>query len=618
MSEYLKRVSDIKQDFDQCAAFDRLGSQVIIAGPGSGKTFLLTTKVAKTLFEGIVSYPHKVACITFSRQLAAKMEKEFRVLGIHDAERVYVGTVHSFCIAEIVMPAARLLPSAEVPRPFRIASQHEIMNALSLALQKQNVALPNTQRDQKNVKSNLEKFRRLHFAPNNDDFSSVYLPEADGYSRANLMQLNWKKLAHDYHHHLLHNSPPGVDFVYVEMLALKILHRFPTLALTLSAKYPWWFVDEYQDLSPLFHRMVTHLVESGPISVFAIGDPNQCIYEELHGSKPDYLTELADLVARISGNHLITLRTNYRSAQNIINLGDVILGKNTGYQSKLPDRGECYAVELANYPLRDTIQRILKRITSHTSASPRQSIAVLVGTRSQLSEMLKDLENSSDWKIRADKDPDFDANLELVEWVQSIARWCVGGTYFHELLPFWSSLYQAVNGMHTTRHQMERELFDALWDIRDSNCSLPQWLNQITCNLLDQTILDAYAQIRPDDVEEFQQLRDSASSKARLRQKPVRWLGLQDNDVFLTTFHSSKGLEFDAVIVVDLDGIFDSQSVPGLKSRVAYVAVTRAKTDLFILIPRSRSVFADRLISLPKSLLSYWGYDQSGTLRRMK
>lgn len=615
MSEYLKRISDIRQDPDQQAAFDCTGSQVVIAGPGSGKTYLLTTKVARTLFEGVVTYPHKVACITFSRQLAADLEKEFWALGIHDTERVYVGTVHSFCIAEIVMPAARLLSSAEVPRPLRIASQQEIMNALSRALQEQRVAFPNGQQDQKNIRSNLEKFRRLHFAPENDDFESSCLLEADGYSRTRLTGLDWKQLSHDYHHHLLRNDPPGVDFVYIEMLALRALHKFPTLALTLSAKYPWWFVDEYQDLSPLFHRMVLHLVEKTQISVFAIGDPNQCIYEELHGSKPNYLSELAELVERVSGNRPITLKTNYRSAQNIIDLGDVILGKNTGYQSKLPNQGNCYAVELSNYPLKDMIQRILKKLIPQPAPSPQRSIAVLVGTRSQLSEILSVLEPSKDWTVRADKDPDFDANLELVEWVQNIARWCNGKVHFHELLPFWSSLYQAMNGVHYSQHWMERELFDALWDARDPDCSLPQWINQIKCNLLDRVLLHAYAQIRPDDVEEFQQLCDSASSKTRLSQKSVRWFGVQEGDVFLTTFHSSKGLEFDAAIVVNLDGIIDSRSVPELKPRVAYVAVSRAKTDLFILITTSGGEFAQRLRSQHSNVLRYYRCNQYGVLQ---
>lgn len=614
MSEYLKRISDIRQDPDQQAAFDCTGSQVVIAGPGSGKTYLLTTKVARTLFESVVTYPHKVACITFSRQLAADLGKEFRTLGIYDTERVYVGTVHSFCIAEIVMPAARLLSSAEVPRPFRIASQQEITDALSLALQKQNTALPNTQRDQRNIKSNLDKFRRLHFSPKNDDFDDVHLPEADGYS-ANLMGLDWRQLSCDYHHYLLHNDPPGVDFVYIEILALRALHRFPTLALTLSAKYPWWFVDEYQDLSPLFHRMVIHLVETKQISVFAIGDPNQCIYEELHGSKPNYLSELAELVGRVSGSRLITLRTNYRSAQNIIDLGDVILGKKTGYQSKLPNQGNCYAVELSNYPLKGMIQRILKKVIPKPATSPRRSIAVLVGTRSQLSEILSVLEPSKDWIVRADKDPDFDANLELVEWVQNIARWCVGKVHFHELLPFWSSLYQAMNGVHYSQHRIECELFDALWDARDPNCLLPQWLDQIKCNLLDQVLLHAYAQIRPDDVEEFQQLCDNASSKTRLSQKSVRWFGVQEGDVFLTTFYSSKGLEFDAAIVVDLDRIIGSQSVPELKPRVAYVAVSRAKTDLFILITTSGGEFAQRLRSQHSNVLRYYRCNQNGVLQ---
>jgi len=613
MSEYLKRVSDIRQDPDQQAAFDSLESQVVIAGPGSGKTYLLTTKVARTLFEGVVRYPHKVACVTFSRQLAAKLEKELQQLGVDENECMYVGTVHAFCIAEIVMPAARLLPLSQVPKPFRIASQQEMINALSQALREQNTVPPNGQQEQRNIKSNLDKYRRLHFLPEHDDFDTVSMPEADGYSRNSLVGLDWRQFARVYHRFLIHNNPPGVDFVYVEMLALKALHKFPIFASTLSAKYPWWFVDEYQDLSPLFHHMVTRLVESGQISVFAIGDPNQCIYEELHGSKPDYLTDLANLVRRVSGSQLVTLKTNYRSAQDIINVENVILGKETGYQSRLQGHGSCYAVELTGSQLINIVGRILRKIESRTPGSKPQSIAVLVRTRRQLADMLRKLEQCKGWKISTDKDPDFSIDLELVEWVQSLAQWCVGKVYYHEVLPFWNSLHQAVYGLHDLQHQLGHELFDALWDIRDGNCLLHTWLELLENRVLDQTALNAYEKVRPDDVAELKQLYTTATNMPRLSQKSVRWFGQRDGDVFLTTFHSSKGLEFDAVIVVDLDGIIPSPNAPDLKSRLAYVAISRAKTDLFVLIPAQGGMFAQKLVTQPKDVLGYWRYNtQSG------
>lgn len=619
MSEYLKRVSDIRQDPEQRAAFASRGSQVVVAGPGSGKTYLLTTKAAQILLDSVVRFPHKVGCITFSRQLAAKMEKEFRLLGVHDSERMYVGTVHAFCIAEIVMPAARLLPPHQVPRPFRIASRREVMNSLSVALQKQRQSLPTIEKDKNSIKSNLDKYRRLHFLPEKNDFDGDKLPDSDGYARSSLANLDWRMLSHDYHDHLLSNNPPAIDFVYVEMLALRLVQGSLSLATTLSAKYPWWFVDEYQDLSPLFHRLVTHLVESGQISVFAIGDPDQCIYEELQGSKPYYLEELARTVERISGNRLVTLKTNYRSAQNIIDLSSAVLGKNTGYQSARQVQGDCHAVELIQYSSTEMVKRILRKAADPAFTHESRSVAILVPNRSQLKKLLKALEQNGCWDIKPDKDPEFNAELELVEWVQSLAQWCSGRVYLHEIVSFWSSLYQSAHGAYDAWHQIEieRRLFNALWEVRDGDRLLPAWLEQIKRDVLDEYILTAYEKMRPDDVAEFHQLCSTATTSVRLNQKSVRWFGVKDSSVFLTTFHSSKGLEFDSAIVVDLDNIVDSQNVPELKARLAYVAVSRAESNLYIVISSAGRGFATTLARQSDDKLKYWRCDQSGNLRQL-
>ena len=186
MSEYLKRVAKIEEDVEQRAAFHSSGSQVVVAGPGSGKTYLLATKVAKVLLDNTVRFPQRVACITFSRQLAANVSKELRSLGVYDGDRIFVGTVHAFSIAEIIMPIARLLVPNQVPAPFRIASQDETLDALDRALKGQGAQLPRDKWTQRNIQSNIDKFRRLHFFPDNGSFRTSSFPEADGYCRNSL------------------------------------------------------------------------------------------------------------------------------------------------------------------------------------------------------------------------------------------------------------------------------------------------------------------------------------------------------------------------------------------------------------------------------------------------
>jgi len=598
MSEYLKRVSLIEQDKEQCAAFHSEGSQVVLAGPGSGKTYLLTTKAAKLLLEGKVRYPQKLACITFSRQLAYELVKKFRELGVYDRERMYVGTIHAFCIAEILMPAVNLLPQGSVPEPFRIASAEESREALSEGLKSQGKSLPQNETYIRNIESDLDKFRRRYFLPEQDDFLSTALPKVCKYCDVNLHNFNWSQFAKDYRQHLRQTIPVSMDFVEIEMLALRIVKTLPMLATTLSASYPWWFVDEYQDLSPLFHQMVTYLVQSRRISVFAIGDPNQCIYEELQGSNPKNIKELSGIAEQISQTRPITLQTNYRSSQNLIELGSFILGQPNPYKSNTADPGQIHVIELGSYPYQKLVARILKK------AAPGK-IAVLTSRRAQIKELLE-LEQSG-LDMTPDKDPQFGSNTELVEWVQNLAQWCSGEICFYELLNFCNLFFNPQGRNDESKHlEMERELFYALWELRDSGMFLPEWLEKIRQSVLTKPRLDRYREVRPDDVKEFDKLVEAVSTVPRLQEKTVRSFGRKDAEILLTTFHSSKGLEFDTTIVVDLDGIAESQSTPGLKERLAYVAVSRARSKLYVLVLNPPGKLSQKLRQASIEELTYW------------
>ncbi|GAP09641.1 superfamily I DNA and RNA helicase [Bellilinea caldifistulae] len=619
MSEYLKRLGKIEQDNNQRAAFYSEGSQVVIAGPGSGKTYLLTMKMAKALLEEKVRYPQKIACITFSRQLAEKLVKELRELGVYDSERMYVGTIHAFCIAEIILPAVNLLPPGSIPEPFRIASEKERKDALSQALQKQGKSLPKKDGAIRDIESDLDKFRRRCFQPEKKDFSSNSLAKVSDYSQRALQGLDWSQLAGDYHAYL-ERQVHGMDFVQIEMLALHILKTKPALARTLTARYPWWFVDEFQDLSPLFHQMVMHLVEQQLISVFAIGDPNQCIYEDLQGSKPETIHELSDTVERLCQNHPITLQKNYRSSQNLIEFSNLVLDSPTPYQSNQKHLAEIHYIQIKDCPYPQSVSQILMEQGND------KHIAVLMSQRRKsqkvksIEDLLPELERLG-MDLRPDKDPDYGSNTELIEWLEKVAQWCSGDeVYFYDLLPFWNSFCQLEGESdNAKRLEIERELFHALWTLRNGEMLLKDWLEQLCQAVLTSSRLEEYRRLRPDDVEEFEKLMAAVSTKERLQNKALHSFGKQKSQILLTTFYSSKGLEFDTAIVIDLDSIRKSQSAPDLHKRLAYVALSRAKSKLYVLDSKQGNLqgdFAKILQGASVEQLEFWTCDSQGKSTR--
>lgn len=108
MNAYFEtKLREISKDRMQFAAYTAEKSTVVIAGPGSGKTTVLTLKVMQLLSERIHS-PRGLACLTYSTEAVREFKSRLVKLGLEKRKNVFLGTVHSFCLAEIITPFAAL------------------------------------------------------------------------------------------------------------------------------------------------------------------------------------------------------------------------------------------------------------------------------------------------------------------------------------------------------------------------------------------------------------------------------------------------------------------------------------------------------------------------------
>jgi DNA helicase II / ATP-dependent DNA helicase PcrA len=104
---------ELRRNSGQWEAFTSSGHCVVLAPPGSGKTKLLTTRLAEDLLTRI-PHPHGAACITLTNAAADELERRLRMLGVPRRSNVFVGTVHSFALSRIIAPYARVAGRPEL------------------------------------------------------------------------------------------------------------------------------------------------------------------------------------------------------------------------------------------------------------------------------------------------------------------------------------------------------------------------------------------------------------------------------------------------------------------------------------------------------------------------
>ena len=131
---YLRASEDLRKNEGQWAAYESKGHCVVLAGPGSGKTKTLTLKLARMLAEDVEA-PRGVACITYNNECARELELRLDKLGIEPAGRVFIGTVHSFSLTQIVLPYAKVAKLG-LPEDFKIATRAQQRGALEDAFRK--------------------------------------------------------------------------------------------------------------------------------------------------------------------------------------------------------------------------------------------------------------------------------------------------------------------------------------------------------------------------------------------------------------------------------------------------------------------------------------------------
>lgn len=564
-----RAIAELSANPEQFEAVSQRGHCVVLAGPGSGKTKTLTTAMARAILDDVTE-PRGVACITYNNECALELEERLARLGVEPSDRIFIGTVHSFALAHVISPYARIA-MPELPYPLRVASEGQRRAAVEGAYAT-TIGGHHNPHDrwafaQEKRKRDVDRGHKDWFGIN---------PELAAFVDA------YEAILHD---------DGLIDYDDMPLIAYRMVKQHSWIQQALHARFPILFVDEYQDLGHALHELVRTLCFGAGIRLFAVGDGDQSIYA-FAGANPDLLLSLttrADV-------HTITLKFNYRCGTKIIDASMAALGEERGYQAadgakqgQVHFHGVDGDLEAqAAYIFSTLVPELTSRNISY------ENIAVLYRNAGQGKVVAEAAMGAAVPFVRADNQALIKRNSRMARFVEACAKWVAGG--WQQCSPRFSRLgdeaVSLVFGTGASEEECRRlqvELATFLGDTISSHLTAHTWLKLFRSAVLSQW--QARARATTDDwdvVEKMIDRTDPFKGKEDISLKHFGGIVEGTGRLNLSTLHSAKGREFDAAILFAMNNDVlptwrDKQKPLALREarRLFYVGVTRSRSDLY-------------------------------------
>lgn len=313
------------------------GPLLILAGPGSGKTRVVTHRIAHLLNQGI--YPHQILALTFTNKAAAEMQS--RLASLAPGQPVWMGTFHRFCARTLRMHAA-LVGLAE---NYSIYDMEDSRKMLISALDEEGIDLTHTSPD--------AVHHAISWAKNNLITAENYTPTR-GHQIGRIVERVYPR----YQQALLRAN--AVDFDDLLLHVATLLRENPEVRAKLDERYQYIMVDEYQDTNLAQYAIVRALSVNYP-NLAVTGDPDQSIY----GWRGANLSNILEFEKDFPEVKVVRLEQNYRSTKAILRVADQLIEHNVKRKQKglFTDNPEGDRVRLYAYPTqRDEAEHIAAQI----------------------------------------------------------------------------------------------------------------------------------------------------------------------------------------------------------------------------------------------------------------
>ncbi|MBX2888407.1 MAG: UvrD-helicase domain-containing protein [Ferruginibacter sp.] len=292
------------------------GPLMIIAGAGSGKTKVLTTRIAYLMAEKKVD-PFNILALTFTNKAAAEMKERIsKILGNTESRNLYIGTFHSVFARILRAEASKL----GYPPNFTIYDTDDAKSVIKAIVKEMNL-------DEKQYKPNAV-YNRISSAKNSLILPDQYLDDAllkQEDTRANrpLLGIIFK----NYATRCFKNGAMDFDDLLLNMYIL--LTTFPEALSKYQHKFKYILIDEYQDTNPAQYEIIK-LLGALHENVCVVGDDAQSIYS-FRGATIQNIMQFQHDYEDV---HLIKLEQNYRSTKKILQVANEVISNNIGQIEK--------------------------------------------------------------------------------------------------------------------------------------------------------------------------------------------------------------------------------------------------------------------------------------------
>ena len=608
------------------------GDSMVIAGAGSGKTRVLTYKIAHLLEEGVD--PWSILALTFTNKAAGEMKQRIAArVGENRARYLWMGTFHSI-FSRILRSEAALIGYTS---NFTIYDQQDSQNLIKSIVK-------DMQLDDKTYKASVVQ-NRISNAKNRLITASGYVQNADIYKHDQFKRIPMVGKIYERYEQRCRQSD-AMDFDDLLLNTFILFRDHPDVLERYGTSFKYILVDEYQDTNYAQHCIVWQLTRNGA-KVCVVGDDAQSIYS-FRGANLDNMLKFSKLYP---DSKLFKLEQNYRSTQTIVEAAGSLICKNHAQIPKKVfsenEQGDKIKVLCAHSDLEESEMVVNRLLDLHTFKDvPWSQMAILYRTNAQsrpLEEALR--KRGLPYKIygglsfyqrkeikdviayfRMSVNPnDEEAFKRIINYpARGIGQTTVGkilSVAMENGVSLWSVISNPadyrleVNSGTAAKLSAFKTMLESF--MADAAAVDAQQLSERIVNetgimreLQADTTVEGIG--RKDNVEELLaniaqfclDRKEEGNERCFMTDylSEVSLMTDQDNEtdedlekVTLMTVHAAKGLEFDAVFIVGLEeNLFpsdmsgDSEREIEEERRLFYVAMTRARKYLTLLFATTR------------------------------